>query len=284
MYRDSLAGLKSQVATKRAAVASRELSPILRALLPDALRDALAELEPRALAEGESMEALTDADAALDAILAHHDEAQRLSPKLRESSEEVADPAPPAMSPPWLMEEDRLIAFRDAFARRILELAPEAFLVRFGDFAYITRFRITGGPYAIVANAFIDPDGGLGASRCALVVRTSVPASLPSLVLRPEGLHHVIGKALHLASELEVGDRVLDAQFWITGARATTAVLTPAVRAALDALSPLGPVLRIGNGMATLAWSGTWIHSAREVLPDAALDALVGIRAAVEIG
>ena len=46
-YRDPLAGLKSQVVTKRAVLASREreLSPVLRALLPPSSRASLAELQ-----------------------------------------------------------------------------------------------------------------------------------------------------------------------------------------------------------------------------------------------
>jgi len=241
MYRDSLAGLAFQVATKRAAVASREqeLSPVLRALLPSRLREALATLGPRTLEQGETMESLSDADAALDAMLALYDEGVQLAPKLRETSDDVADPAP--------------------------------------------RFRIAGAPHAVVVKADVHPDL-TGVSGFEVVVRTSVPATLPSLVLRPEGLHHAIGKALHLAREIDTGDPELDARFWITGASETAAVLTPAVRAALVELADHGPVLRLGNGMAMLSWSAMWRFHARAALPDVALDVLVGLRLAVETG
>lgn len=285
IYRDSLAGLAFQVSTKRAVVVSRdqELSPVLRALLPSRLREALATLRPRALAEGDTIEKLSDADAALDAMLALYDEGAQLGPKLRESSDDVADPAPPAMSAPWLMEEANLIAFRNAFSARVLELAPDTFLARFGDYAYISRFRIAGAPFAVVVKADIHPDLA-GVTRFEIVVRTSVPPTLASLVLRPEGLHHVVGKALHVVREIETGDPELDSRFWITGAPETSAVFTPAVRAALVELADLGPVLRLGNGMATLSWTGMWHHHAKAALPDVALDVLVALRLAVETG
>ena len=42
--------------------------------------------------------------------------------------------------------------------------------------------------------------------------------------------------------------------------------------------------LSLGNGMATLVWSGPWRQAALEAFPDAALDVLTGIRLAIETG
>ena len=131
---------------------------MLRALLPARLRDALADLQPRALSTGETMEALTDTEAALDAILALYDEAVELAPKLRECPDEVENPAPPGMSPPWLMEEESLVAFREALRERVLRITTETYLARFGDFAYIAHFRISSAPYALVARAHVLPE------------------------------------------------------------------------------------------------------------------------------
>ncbi len=285
IYRDSLAGLKSQVATKRAVVASREhdLSPVLRALLPARLRDALVDLQPRAFASGDTMEALTDIEAALDAILALYDEAVDLAPKLRECPDEVENPAPPGMSPPWLMEEPSLVAFREAMRERVLRITTDTYLARFGDFAYIARFRIGSAPYAVVAKAHVLPDDAQVA-RYTLILRTSVPESLPSLVLSPQGLLHEVGAALHLVREIVLGDPAIDDNFWITGSAATAAILTADVRAALGRLEGRGLALGLGNGMATLSWSGPWHGAAREAFPDAALDVLTGIRLAIETG
>jgi hypothetical protein len=69
--------------------------------------------------------------------------------------------------------------------------------------------------------------------------------------LRLERRHEVIGRTLHLAREIELGDPALDDLFWITGSPNATAILTTDVR--------------------------------REtvVLPAAALAVLAGIRAAI---
>lgn len=284
-YRDPLAGLRSQVATKRAVLEAREreVSPVLRALLPERLALAIAGLRPRAQAESETIEGLSDADAALDAVIAAYDEAIVLAPTLRNGPEEVPDPARSHIDPPWLLEEPFLVEIRNVLRMRMLQIDAGAMVSRCGDFAYVSRFRIGLAPCSFVISA----RGLADDTRIALhesYLRTSLSEALPSLVVRRERIHHVVGKALHLAHEVEVGEPVFDGHFWITGARATTAVLTPQVRAALERLGNRAPVLRLGEGMATLSWTGFWRDDASEVVPDAALDVLVGIRAAVETG
>ena len=145
------------------------------------------------------------------------------------------------------------------------------------------RFRITDAPYAVVIRAIVLPDDA-SVGRYEVVLRTSITEALPSLALRPRGLLHEIGKALHVAREIEIGDPAIDAPFWITGSLAAAAVLTPAVRASLAQLTSHGPLLRLGNGMATLSWSGPWRHVALAAFPDAALDVLAGVRLAIETG
>ena len=139
---------------------------------------------------------------------------------------------------------------REALRARVLQITTDTYIARFGDFSYIARFRIASAPYAVVAKAHVLPDDA-SVSRYELVLRTSVPESLPSLVLRPQTLLHGLGQALHVVREIELGDPSIDDAFWITGSAASSAVLTAAVRAALIRLGSCGPVLRLGNGMAT---------------------------------
>ena len=283
-YRDPLAGLQSQVATKRAVIESRahEVSPMVLALLPESLTRKLEELAPRAFAAAETMESLAAADAALDALLEAYDAALAKAPSLRISDDQVTDPAPPRMPPPWLYEEPFLRALRDAMDARVRSVDGEARVSRHGDHAYVARFRV-GGPFSfVIAVAMTNAQPVFTSYECFL--RTSVPEALPSLQLRREGARHAVGRALHLAHEIAVGDVAFDAQFWIQGSARTTAVLTPSVRAALGRLAPRSPVLHVGDAMATLSWTGTGGSSTQHLLPVAALDVLVGIRDAIERG
>ena len=282
-YRDPLAGLRSQVALKRAVLVEREreLTPVGRALLPEALCSTIDALRPRAIATEDSLEALSDADSALDGILAAHDEAAAKLPELRQSAaDEIPDPARPAAAPPWLIEEPSLLELRAAVEASLLRIDSRATLGRFGDFAYVSRFRVGKAPYtfAIVLSTAPD-DEHLG--RFESYLRTSVPAALQPLVVRRQGVHHYVGKALGIVRELELGASEFDAGFWITGSRATTAVLTAAVRRALGVLAEENPVLRIGDGLATLSWAGYWRRAMGHPVPAGAFESLAAIRAAV---
>ena len=83
---------------------------------------------------------------------------------------------------------------------------------------------------------------------------------------------------------MEIGVPAFDERFWIAGSRSLTALLTPDVRAALEQLSDQSPILTIGRGTAILSWSAHWRRVLDEAVPDAALDVLVGIRAAIASG
>jgi hypothetical protein len=181
-YRDPLAGLRSQVATKRvqAEERGRALSPVLLALLPSRLREALLDSQPRAQADGESMEALAGAESALDALLVLYEEALGLAPSLRACEPEVPDPPSPRMPPPWLFEEAYLLGVREAITARLLEVHAGAQLSRWGDFGYIARFRIVDAPFAFVVSSEVMPDTELGA-RHHSSLRTTVPEGLGAL-------------------------------------------------------------------------------------------------------
>jgi len=284
-YRDPLAGLKSQVATKRALLDSREreLSPVLRALLPPSLRRTIEDLHAQAVADGDSMEVLAGIEGALDAVLAAYDEAARYAPELRDSADEVRDPPRAGMPPPWLIEEPYLLRLRDAVRVRLVHVDPDAYVSRFGDFAYISRFKVAGAPYVFVIETGLMPENE-NVARYTSRLRTSVPESLPSLTVRRERAYHAVGKALHVVREIEVGEPGFDGRFWITGSERTAAVLTWDVRAALERCAHASPVFELSDGAATLSWSGLWPQAISDPLPDGALDVLVGLRVAIATG
>jgi hypothetical protein len=146
LYRDPLAGLKSQVATKRGLVEQREreLAPLMRAMLPATLRKKIDEGRSRmgeVRAEGggldgvdeSSIEALTILDGVMDGLVAAYDEASMMVPKLRDCPLDVEDPPKPVQPPPWLIEENRQRFFRLRFEQRVSEVASGAYVVRWGD-------------------------------------------------------------------------------------------------------------------------------------------------------
>lgn len=256
-YRDPLAGLRSQVANKRglALERKREVTPLLVSLLPAALRRVLVEVEPRALTEAESLEDLSAVDGALDALLAAQDQAIVLSPRLRQLAFDLADPPAPDPPPPWLIEEPPLRRFRAAVEERLRRVAgDDASLVRWGDYGYLARFRRDDTPWIFTVHATIDRDTG-DVARFASTLETTMPESVPRLEVRPEGPHHVVGKALGLARDLEVDDARFDASFWIKGHDAVATLLVPRVRRGLLAMADDSPSLVIASGAATLAWS-----------------------------
>lgn len=279
LYRDPLAGLKSQVATKRGLVEhrARELSPIVRVLLPRALR---AKLDaPRPEAEG-SLEALTSTDAALDALLAAFDEALALAPKVRDCPFDVPDPRKPRQPPPWLIEEARQRAFRLAFEERLRAIAPTSYLVRWGDLTYLARMKLAGAP--LVATARGNFDVVAIATDFTSTLRTSVPDAVPPIEVKLEGSLAGVAKALRLARDDETGDPGFDERFLVDASDGGALLLTRDVTAALSTLAPWSPTLRVRAGIAEVAWRGTFRGNGFELLHDAAFDVVLGVRAAIE--
>jgi hypothetical protein len=277
-YRDPLAGLRSQVATKRAALEdrARAISPIVGAMLPPAIRNAMADLGPRAATGAEDMKGLSEQDAALDALLAVYDEAIAIAPTLVGLPDTVPDPQRPKLPPPWLFEEPFFVRFKKALTKRVESVADgEAWLVRWGDFGYLSRIRVEGTPLVFLAHG----DDQLGTFRSTL--RTSVPARVPHLEVRRTSAYHSIGRAMHLTNEISLGDEIFDKTFWISGHEATATLLVPAVRRALLALSGHGASLFVGDGIAELAWGGGWNDPAEVVLPDTAVSVVRAVRAAI---
>ena len=278
LYRDPLAGLRSQVANKRGLLELRERAlPILfRAMLPQRLAKIIAR---RLKDDADSLEELTRMDATLDELLAAHDEAAELVPKLRACPEEVPDPARGGVGPPWVIEEAQQLEFRKLFTRRLAEIAPAAYLVRWDDTAYVSRFTLAGAPFFVSCR--FDTLTGV-ATPAPSFARTSVPAELPAIEVHEEGIFHAIGRALHLVRDHQTGDEAFDDVFLVDADDATAGIIGSDVRAALLALTPLQPQLFVRRGVAELQWKSCGTLDPPSLLPDAAFAVLLGIRAAIE--
>lgn len=260
-YRDPLAGLLSQVATKRGLALDRDkrVTPVLRALLPSRIAERIAEHREHALDEtADSMETLARVDAALDALNSTYEEALLLEDDARTLAFEVADPQRPDIAPPWLIEEPSLLRFRNFLDERIdRALDDDITLLRWGDFGYLTRFRREGAPSTLHIEANLD------ANRMVVVgftatLRTTMPERVPELDLRTEGPHHAVGKALGLARELDTGDAPFDETYWIKGHRHALAFLNRDLRGPLLAIAPYRPRLRFHRGGMSLEWTRAW--------------------------
>lgn len=290
LYRDPLAGLKSQVATKRGLVEQREreLAPLMRAMLPAALRKKIDEGRSRmgeVRAEGDgvderSIETLTVLDGVMDALVAAYDEASMMVPKLRECPLDVDDPPKPVQPPPWLIEENRQRFFRLRFEQRVGEVSSEAYVVRWGDLRYLTRLTVAGAPMvATTAGSF---DVGTPMTEFTSALRTSVPSSAPPLQVKTEGALDGVAKVLRLARDDRTGDAAFDDAFLVDGRDGGALLLTRDVTAAMTVLESFGPSLVVKRGVAELTWRGSFRGNGLDLLPDAAFSVVLGIRAAIE--
>jgi len=285
-YRDPLAGLRSQVATKRGVVASRgaALSAVVRAVLPADVLDRLRAYEARIEAAPETMEALAEIDSALEGLLAVYDEIAFIAPALLAYPLDVPDPPRPAQAPPWLIEERPRLEIRALADARLDELTPGTALVRWGDLGYVARFSFGEVSFVYRLEVHASDDHTIGPFSCAL--RTSVPSALAPLRVRRERVHHAVGKLLHVARELELGASAFDDAFWITGDARTSALLEDAgVQRSLLAMKAHAPDLSIASGIAELAWvAGLFDPVPETVLPTPAIGALVHLRAVIDRG
>lgn len=286
-YRDPLAGLLSQVATKRGVVLDRErrVTAVLRALLPPHLEAKIAEHREAALDErADSMEALTRVDSALDALSAVYEEALYLEDEARRLAFELADPPRPEIPPPWLIEEEPQLRFRKVVHEGIRTALDDddVSFVRWGDLGYLSRFRQGGEPHSLLAEAVLD-NNKLYVVSFAATLRTTMPERVPTLDLRSQRVHLSIGKALGLVSEMDTGDEAFDDAFLVQGHRGALAFLTDPIRHALKAFADKHLRLRFGRGSLTFEWRLPWDEN-RPPRIDAALDLTDRIHAVVVNG
>lgn len=296
LYRDPLAGLKSQVATKRGLVEQREreLSPLLRAMLPAALRKRIDEGRARvvdvrteherergaASAGEESVEALLAIDGAADALLAAYEEALALVPKLRECPFDVADPPKSRLPPPWLIEESRQRFFRGRFEERVKEVLHDAYVVRWSDVRYLARLKVAGAPLVAMTEGNFEVQALTTDFKSWL--RTSVHRAAPPLSVKVMGAVGGVARALRLARDDHTGHAEFDEAFLVDGPHGGVSLLTPDVTAALMHLLPWGVSLSVNGGLAEVSWGASFSGKGFELLHDAAFSAVLGIRAAIE--
>lgn len=284
LYRDPLAGLKSQVATKRGLVElrERELPPLIRAMLPAELRAVLEEEKAATSVDDTQMglDELTALDAALDSVIAAYDEAIALGPKLRSCPLDVDDPPKPALPPPWLIEEPRQRTFRICLERRVQEISTDAYVVRWGDLAYLARMKVAGAPIVVTSSGNFDI--ATPTTTFKSKVRTSVHPSTPRLEVKLQTALGGVAKALGIARDDETGDARFDEAFLVDGANGGVLLLTPDVTAALTALEAWNATLVVRKGIAEVTWEAPFRGIGFELLHDAAFAVVLGIRAAIE--
>jgi hypothetical protein len=236
-------------------------------------------LREPALVEADSLDTLTRSDAALDEILAVHEQVASLLPALRACPDEVPDPPKPRVGPPWVFEERPQIAFRAVLTRRLAAIAAEAWLVRWDDTTYLSRLQLAGAPI-IVSSRF--DEVASQSTTFESSVRTSVPRSAPGLSVRRYGLLDGIGRALGVVRDTRVGSEVFDEAFIVDADEPATSVLAPDVVRSLLSMLSLGPRLEIDRGIATLTWGAYYNGREDDLMPDAALAVVLGLRAAFE--
>lgn len=285
LYRDPLAGLRSQIATKRGLLSSRELTlpELFRAMLPKAIGSRLVELKEQLTRHGEpeSLDALTQLDATIDDLLIVHEEASQLVPKLRECPDDVPDPPRPRLAPPWVLEEKVQLTFRMQLTSLVTAIASDAWLVRWGDATYMSRLRVAGAPIIITSRFELGPTQ---TTRFTSSVRTSVPRSTPTLEVRHERLLDGVGRALGLVHDDKVGEgrAVFDERYVVNARPGAIALLTHDVTEALLAMDRLDARLTVGRGLAELVWGAELAGRHDAILPEDALTVVLGIRAAIE--
>lgn len=277
MYRDSLAGLKSQVATKRGLFESREraMSALLRAMLPLPLQEAMRSRRESVI-EPDTLEDWTRVDMALDEMLAAQEEAGKLIPALRECAEAVPDPPKGRLAPPWAIEEPIQLEFRSRLTERVVTLDADGYVVRWDDPMYLARLRVRGSPITITSRLSANP------LSFRSTARTSVPATTPNLRVRRDRLLDAVGRTVGLVRDWKTGHDRFDEQFIVSGDEVATCLLTNVVIEALKELHPLRPELEVRRGIAELRWGVAYARRAEPLLPTSSIAALIGIRSAIE--
>lgn len=283
IYRDPEGALAVQIAAKRAVVAehAKRMSPVLRALAAEATRARLRDTTTLAAPLPTGVGPLTELDAELEALLAAYEETFAREMHLRRCPHEAPRFAKPAIPPPWLIEEQPTLRFREELSARLERIAPGTTLLRWGDYAYLARFTVDRHPLELLLRARTDPTLD-NFARLDAALRSSLPEGMPPLEVRPERMTDAIGKILGVSRDISAADPPFDEAYFLTGDQDAVAALTPDVHAALLEIRPRTPTLTLGPGLVELTWTGAWRQGAVVALPDAALEIVCGVRRAVE--
>ncbi len=265
---------RCEALAKSAVALERQVLPTTYARLPREARDELARAKARTLLRARSaadFARLEELLHAYHALLAGH--AERTL---------VVEPAPlrePPLPDPDLRHEpqrgvraDVLEERAQAFVRALAFVDPA---VRCDAAAHAdhaadsaarvvrsARFQRGGAPYALVSalEALSPPERKARGAASTHVLRSVVSASHPALTVAPESDWTRLGKALGLVDELTTGDPPFDRAFVLRSPEVPRArplaLLTPALRRGLVALSDKVLRLEVGDGIAEVAWSG----------------------------
>lgn len=286
-YRDPLGSLRATIEVKLAVLADakRRLTPIQYALLPQSIRHSMARLEPRAstdLASLATIEAISELDTALEELLTVYQAAQAGLSHWRMCPGDLGEA--PRLSPmPFVFEEPGPEALRNVVQERAEALGLGSRATRCGDrdvFAELDHGAFRSHFVVRLANL-----ERVSTYECSL--RVTLPPHVEPLLVVAESAASRLGQFLGILADGTVDHPAFDAAFRLSGSLATAALLTDAVRQALLRLHAASATtsLQLNDAAATLAWS----HSPEDcsgnpldlVLPDAALDAIIYLRAAV---
>ena len=286
-YRDPLGSLRATIEVKLAVLADakRRLTPIQYALLPQSIRHSMARLEPRAstdLASLTTFDAVSELDTALEELLTVYQAAQAGLSHWRTCPGDLGEA--PRLSPmPFVFEERGPEALRNVVGQRAEALGLGSTATRCGDrdvFAELDHGAFRSHYVARLASLE-------QVSRYDCSLRVTLPPHVEPLFVVPESAASRLGQFLRILGDVTVGDPSFDATFRLRGNPATAALLTDAVRQSLLRLHAASATagLQLNATGATLTWS----HSPEEcsgnpldlVLPNAALDVMLYLRAAV---
>jgi hypothetical protein len=297
-YRDATAGVLEHLREAEVAVAERSarITPALIRILPEELRERIAELRAASGAADDSLDELTRVVEVRAALLDALDEAIALGPSLAAELRDVPDgpPSVPPQEDPWgpagteaaveqLLYEARSSAWR---------LDPGAQLSPSGA-RVVGRLTVEGVPllWLVDLGAWVNRNQSTLAEatvtflRSKHLVEVNVPPALSRLVIRPRSLGDAVRRLLHLDHGLPPDDSAFDRAFFVEGDEAfARPLLTDPVKARLlECLRQKSCRVVVQGGVASVAWSALGVHSHFEPEPlGAAVRVLLALRQSAE--
>lgn len=251
-YRDSLEGVRSNLVLKRAEIEQREkrITPVLRALLPKADRDALSLnlIAVRGMSiETTSMTELIEMDQIADKTIAAYEAIDRRNAEFR------VCPLPPKPRAntlrPYLIEEANGKRFRLRLTDILLDLGIDAQIERIADNTYLSVLNMPD--CLMYMTSMVERFDNLFTN----AITIGIPSALEELVLSVELPYQRILRALGLKDELSVGVARFDVRFWIVGSELTRAVFTADLRKQLLSFAEsASPTLHFREGVARIEW------------------------------
>jgi hypothetical protein len=247
LYRDARLGLRSRIGELVGRIREREgdVTDAFWASLDDEAKDRVSAMfdaiDLVTAGKELSFEEMAQAEADLARGLARVDDLFARLPALEEEWSEAPDEVepPPPPSEPWpllLLARGLRDEVELAFTQMVRERDAAATVVRDERRSWLATFSAHGAPFALRATAY--SNGSEQLTEVPMCLVTSVPRSIPRLLVRHETVLLAFGKALGVKHEVEVGEPSFDGLFLIEGEEsAAKRMLTPRVRSHLLALA-----------------------------------------------